>query len=326
MRSINMKLINLVSDMNQIDNILMTYVDLKGVHPILATEVVEKVRGLTSLISDNPYRAVLNEIENLCDEYHITLKDDEVKSKSCNINEAYDFIMSLKAQLDEKNLEIKLKEESIQKCEDVLIQIRHIHSLDIALDDLFECNFVFFRFGKIPNNSIDKIKLFSNKPFIFKAFEKEQYKTWCMYYTTNEYKREVDNIFSSLLFERVMIPDFVHGTPAVATGKLESEIADNQKMIENFHTKMDLLISENLEKINHIKGEFIFQERVFDFKKYVIGMGNKFSLLSFVKDAYVTEFMKSFEKFKDTEIVVKDAKSDARIQVPKRIKESFFSS
>lgn len=50
-----------------------------------------------------------------------------------------------------------------------------------------------------------------------------------MYYTTDEYKREVDNIFSSLFFERIHIPDFVHGKPKEAIAALEEEIKQAQK-------------------------------------------------------------------------------------------------
>ncbi len=324
MSLIKMKLIDLVSKMNQIDDVLMTFVDLTGIHPVLASEIVARVKGLSSLVSENPCLSILNELDDLSSEYHLELKDVEQKDKTYNFNEMYDYVSALREKLESLSTQIKQLQENIQKYNDALIQIKNIHSLNIALDDLFACNFVFFRFGRIPTDSLDKVKLFLNKPFIFKTFSKDHHKTWCMYYTTNEYKKEVDNIFSSLLFERVMIPDFVHGTPSDAIEALESENGIIQKMIDAYQSEMDKLIADNLEKLTILKGELIFLERVFESRKYVVGMGNKFSIISFIKETEVDAFKKAFEDFKNTEVDVKDAYSDGRIQPPKRVKDSWF--
>ncbi len=53
-------------------------------------------------------------------------------------------------------------------------------------------------------------------------------------------------------------------------------------------------------------------------------MGNKFSISSFIKESAIDDFMKAFEGYKHTEIEVKDAYSDARIKLPKHIKDSWF--
>ena len=50
-----------------------------------------------------------------------------------------------------------------------------------------------------------------------------------MYMTTESKAPEIDNIFSSLYFERIHIPEFVHGTPesALQVLKEEDETAQN---------------------------------------------------------------------------------------------------
>jgi len=326
MSTIKMKLIDLVSQTYQIDDVLMTFVDLKGIHPVLATEIVEKVKGLTSLVSENPCRSILNELDNITADYNVEIPGDEIKERTCNFNDMYDYVLSLHEKLSSMATQINQLEENIQKYKDALIQIKNIHSLDIALDDLFSCNFVFFRFGRIPNDSLEKIKLFLNKPFIFRSFKKDHDKTWCMYYTTNEYKREVDNIFSSLLFERIMIPDFVHGTPNDAIEALESEILSIRKMIDQYQSDMKDLIDENMEKLTKLHGELIFLDRVFEFRKFVVGMGNKFSVSSFILESEIDEFKKAFEKYEDVDIEIKDAYSDGRILPPRHVKKSWFKS
>ena len=60
-------------------------------------------------------------------------------------------------------------------------------------------------------------------PFVFKAFHNDNQYTWCMYITTPGDAPEVDNIFSSLYFERIHIPAFVHGSPELAIGEIQEE-------------------------------------------------------------------------------------------------------
>lgn len=320
-----MKIIELVAKMEKIDDVLMTYVDLQGVHPVLSTDIIAKVKGLTSLVRENPCGSLLSDLDELSTEFNIELQQDEIKDKNYNFNEMYDYISDLKEKLSSIKTHIDQLKNDIQKYQDALIQIQNINSLDLALEDLFACEFVFFRFGRIPNDSLDKVKLFYNKPFVFRSFSKDHHMTWCMYYTTAEYKREVDNIFSSLLFERIMIPDFVHGKPSEAVEALEAENKNIQKMIDNYQGEVDGIIKENIDKLNHLKGELLFLERVFEARKYVVGMGMRFSIVSFVKDAYETEFKKAFESLEDVELEEKDAYGDGRIQPPKRIKDDWFT-
>ena len=78
-------------------------------------------------------------------------------------------------------------------------------------------------FGKLPVNNISKLDYYESLPFIFKEFEHDSHYTWCMYITTPSDAPEVDNIFSSLYFERIRIPYFVHGSPELAINEIKEE-------------------------------------------------------------------------------------------------------
>jgi len=234
--------------MKSLDQVLMTFVDLKGVHPVLSLDIVSKVHGFTSLGSESPCDAMLEDLEDIEKKYQIEIPNQEIKQENYNFNQMYDFMQEFKEKMSTDSNKITDLTESIQKYKDALIQVNNIQSLDIVLDDLFACEYVFFRFGKIPNDSLEKIKVFMNKPFVFRTFSSDRYKTWVMYYTTSEYKREVDNIFSSMLFERVMIPDFVHGKPSKAIEALMFENESTQLMIDKYESEKDEFIAKNIEK------------------------------------------------------------------------------
>ncbi|MEF3693291.1 MAG: hypothetical protein V3569_03830, partial [Acholeplasmataceae bacterium] len=229
-----MKFIDLTSDVKQLDSVLARFIDIRGFHPVLATEIVERVHGLTSFVAENPCQPMLQEIDEIEKKFVLNLPTVEQRDINYNINEMYEYIMETKEALEGELTKIKDAQQKIQKFENALISVKNIESLDIALDDLFACEYISIRFGRLPNDSVDKLSYFQNKPYVFKAFNFDDSYTWCMYFTTDEYKREVDNIFSSLFFERIFIPDFVHGTPKEAVFALEKEIENAQKEIDHY--------------------------------------------------------------------------------------------
>ena len=63
----------------------------------------------------------------------------------------------------------------------------------------------------------------------------------CLYITTSKYEGDVDNIFSSLYFERIRIPEFVHGTPERAKESLQEEIDNDYKQLQHVEEVLSLI-------------------------------------------------------------------------------------
>ena len=177
---------------------------------------------------------MLQDIAGIETKYDLNLPNIEYRDENYNLNQMYEYITDLRASLEVEVTQIKELEAFIDKHENALIQVKNIQSLDVPLGDLFACEYVFMRFGRLPNDSVDKLSFFQNRPFVFKSFNSDNNYVWCMYYTTQEYKREVDNIFSSLFFERSFIPEFVKGTPKQAIAAIKSEVDAAKAKIATF--------------------------------------------------------------------------------------------
>ncbi len=319
------KFIDLTAHISSLDPILYKFIDLKGFHPVQAREIVEKVRGLTSFVADNPCQPLLAELEDMENKYELELPDIETREEEYTFNEIYDFLNELKEKLSTEIDRIKQLEEHNHEYKDALIQVQNIQNFDIALDDLFACEYINIRFGRLPNDSVEKLRFFQSKPFVFKSFNHDSNNSWCMYFTTDEYKREVDNILSSLFFERIFIPDFVHGTPKDAVEALHAEIENTHRMIESYLADIKQMIVECSPKLSHIKGELLFLNRIYEAKKYVVGLGDKLSISGFVQDEDVENFKNTFADIEDVEIEVNDAYSDRRFKPPTKLKNGWFS-
>lgn len=319
------KLINISGNVKDLDSALTKFADITDFHPVLASEIVDKVQGSTTFVADNPWKKLLDDLIDLENRYDLQLPSDEHRESQYTYNEMYDYMTDVKTRLNNEFQRIKQIEEHIQKYKDALIQVQNIQSLDIPLEDIFSSQFITFRFGRLPNDSVEKLQFFRSKPYVFKSFNHDESNSWCMYFTTPEYKREVDSIFQSLFFERIHIPDFVHGLPKDAIKALEFEIEQDYKMITHYKADISNISGTCREELSYIKGELLFLNRVFESKKYVVGLGDKFTITGFIEDDKTPDVEKLFEGFEDLEVLIDDADSDDRIKPPTKLNNSWFT-
>ena len=319
------KLIDITANQNQLDDVLTTLIKTENIHPVLASEIIEKVHGSTSFVSENPCQALLQDVKDIETKFNIQLTDVEQRNYDIDFDEMYEYMQNLKLQLNEEISRIKILEKDISEYRDALIQVNHLKALDLPLDDLFAAEYVTFRFGRLPNDSVPKLRFFQSKPFVFQSFETDNNYAWCMYYTTDEYKREIDNIFSSLFFERIFIPDFVHGRPLEAIENLELKIKEAELEIQSYHQEMDDIAGTCTNKLSCIKGELLYLNRIFEAKKYVVGLGDKISISLFSEDIHADQVKQTFEAISNVEVEINDADSDKRIQPPTKLNNGWFS-
>lgn len=319
------KLVNLTSDLTNLDKVLMRFVDFKNFHPVLASKIVDRVRGLTTFTADNPCSSIIKELDEIENVYGYSIEAVEVRNLDYDFDRMRNFIATTHKKLKDRVDELKNIEESIKKHNDALIQVTNIERLDISLDDVFSCKYISARVGRLPTDSIEKLRFYRSRPFLFKSFNVDQNYSWCMYFTTNEYEREVDNIFSSLFFERIHIPDFVHGTPEKAVENLQTEISNLQNRSQEIKNEMKAIFDECGYHLGLIKGELLFLDKIFEAKKYVIGLGDRFTISGFIEDEHVEEIEQQFNGIDDLEIEIRPADSDKRIVPPTKLKNGWFS-
>ncbi len=320
-----LKLFRITANLVNLDNVLERFVNLDCVHPIQATQFVDRVHGLTSFVASNPCNIIYNEIKEIEKENDFTIPSLEISTIDYSLDNMSEYISTTHEKLKKLTQHRKETEILIKKYQDALIQVKNIENLDISLDDVFSCDYVSARVGRLPIDSLEKLKFYQNKPFIFKAFHEEKNYSWCMYIATNQHEREIDNIFSSLFFERIRIPDFVHGTPESAQVSLSMEIEVASESLKNIQKDIDVILEKNIDKLSTVKGELIFLNRVYDAKKYVVGLGDQFNITGFVQTKDVKHIKDSFTNLESVELEIMPPDSDKRLKPPTKFKNNWFS-
>jgi len=320
-----LKLFNISSSNDNINPILARLVELDYLHLVSASEIVDTVHGLQSYSTDNPCNLILKEILDMEKEYNILIPKKEVCSLDYSLDNMRDYVFSSHERIQQLQNHKKDTEELIKKYQDALKQIDHIDNLNINLDDLFSSEYLSARVGRIPLDSIEKLSFYTNKIFAFQTFSIEKGYAWCIYITTNEHEREIDNIFSSLFFDRIHIPEFVHGTPISAQSTLRMEIEVAEQTLSELEEDIEKIINENMEELIDVKNELSFLTKVYEAKKFVVGLGNKININGFVEVKNVKRLEDSFKDMSGVEIEMRPPDYDKRLTPPTKLKNNWFT-
>lgn len=320
-----MKLMNIIADKKYLEEVLLRFHELDNFHPELASKIVDRVHGLTVLQDENPYTEIMNRFQDISMEMGVSLHSSNVKSKDCDLSKVKKYIEGVYEEYKQIAMVKKELLEVIQENKDALAQLENIESIDISLDDIFSCKYLRVRFGRLPLDSIDKLQFYKNHPFIFNSFNTDHNYSWCVYFTTPKYEGEVDNIFSSLYFERIRIPDFVHGTPGKAKEMLRSEIENDYVQLSYVDEKLEEILTSCRDHFSDIQAELTFLNRTFAARKYVVNLGERFSITGFVAEDDVENVKTMFQDLPEVELEVLPAHSDKRLTPPTKLKNGWFT-
>jgi V/A-type H+-transporting ATPase subunit I len=320
-----LNLFNISSNNKNLENVLERYVTIDYVHPVVASDIVDKVHGLTSYSTENPCNIILKELEEIEKENGIELPTIGVNSIDYSLDNMRNYVHTTHDKIQDLYTQKQEAKALIKKYSDALNQIKDLENLDISLDDLFACDYINSRVGRIPVDSLEKLNFYNDKLFIFKSLRVARGYCWCIYFTTNDNEREIDNIFSSLFFERIHIPDFVHGTPVSAQETLKMELDVAQGTLENIDKEIDIILNKNIDKLKEMKSELLFLERVYEAKKYVVGLGSKFNINGFIEKENVEKLKQHFANVEDVEIEIRPADSDNRLTPPTKLKNNWYT-
>ena len=139
-------------------------------------------------------------------------------------------------------------------------QLYHLTGLHTSVDEIFACKYLKVRFGRIPKDSYLKLPYYDDHSFTFSEYDFDGEYYWGMYFVPESHAKEVDDIFANLYFERMWVPDFVHGTPQDALAQImtqESELQAEQKELDNMS---DIAAPADIERLREyamqVSGEY----------------------------------------------------------------------
>lgn len=217
-----MKLVSIIGRMDRLDEVVRVCGDTCVSQPDDAITFFSDTYGFESVREENPFADPLNRLQSAVARLGGVLEGGGSDGGQPD-GELFSFVDELSAHaadLTRKRGELSARYESIGKD---IEQFQHFFGLDIDLDKILSCENIKVRFGRLPNESLDRLDLYEDNPFVlfFPGVREEEY-CWGVYFAPFDTAADIDRIFSSLYFERLRIPAAV-GLPEDVVAGLRKE-------------------------------------------------------------------------------------------------------
>lgn len=321
-----MSLVNLVGNMVDLDETLINCLKCGYFHQEMAINSSEVAHGFTLLEGDNPYYPMLNDIIKLSDDLKIQYKKIKFDFNSFDIDDTKEYIKEVNQSVFELVQKQKSLKESIYQHEQAVIQIEHLAGLNISFDEIFACKYVKVRFGRLPYDSFEKLNYYDDKTFFFFPFDHNDEYYWGIYFAPATKITVIDDIFSSLYFERLRVPDYAHGTPEIAKNNIDIILKKEKEELEQINKEINLIKEKNEKELNRLFCLLKFAHKTYDLRKYVATVNNRFYILGFIPKAYEETFNELFNDLKSVSCTFRPYDADPTLTPPVKLKNSKFSA
>lgn len=324
MAVMKMRLLSVIGSIDQLDAVLDVCCSSENFHLDQAMSFFKDKSEFVSLNDENPYTFYLNKLGDAVKLARLEVEPTHDADLLMNWDEVKDYVETTAQKLTEfQENKFNLTQE-IESCTQSMEQFKHFQGFDMKLDEIFKCEFIKVRFGRLPKESYEKLSLYSDNPYIvtFPCTSDDKY-VWGVYMAPVENIHEVDRIFRSLYWERLKIPDAV-GTPeeayntlAVQRDELNARFDEVKKNMDDFWAEEEVRCCKVLNYLERHKNNF-------DLRRYTAKYQHSriFFLAGWVPVDGEKEFTGRLDKLSGIEYKFEDADAEPSYTPPVKLKNA----
>ncbi len=221
--------------------------------------------------------------------------------------------------------QLSASRELLAEYQNAVVHLRHLQSSNDDLGKLLQCKHIVCRFGRMPEESVQKLDFYTNQNFVFRAYDVAHEYAWGFYFCLPEQSKTVDGIMKALLFEEFHIPSFVHGTPEQALADLEEAISRLRQEVTTLEQQKDAILSAELPLLADMYRFIKYQHEVHKLRSQCVVSQNKFCLLGYVPVSELEPFQKRIEKVPGIVVSYEDPPETETIHPPVRLRSNWFT-
>lgn len=321
-----MEFVNISGHTSDLNATLVKLSDCGCFHIESASKVAKKKSGYTALKEENPYTPLLRKLNEISARSGISFKStdySDVENESLPSLERY--LSEVSSTLDEYKTAERQAREQLSVHEQAMYQVDHLQGITADFQQIFHCEHIKIRMGRLPADSFAKLPYYDDKPFFFIHFSQEQEYYWGMYLVPVAYLDEVEEIFDELYFERTHIPDFVHGDSETASSELHKMVEEDKKTIEEYVKKSDEYMQQKMERLCKIFSRLKTQHDNFDLRNKAVIVKDKFQLVGFVPRKDSDRFAGMFGDIESVSVSMQHADVNGKLPPPIKMKDNWFT-
>ena len=318
-------LITLTGPVDSLDQTLAICTAGGNFQPEQAGNHIASLRHYAKPQEHNPYKELLERLQTAASAAGKTpmIKEGE---DSLTLEDCKQALDALETEVTHLQEELATLTKEVEYCKACETQLEHFTTMDIPLRDLFDCQFVDIRFGRLPAENYPAAMGYAqkNKNALFVSFSTDEEYCWGMYLTPTAYTDQVDLAFASLFFERLHIPDTAT-TPAAAVELLKEQSEPDRKRMEEIETMLSGYWEKENGLLDRVYTYLLRHSHLADIRKYAALNGPRFILMGWVPEGETEDFCNGFDSLPEVEISSGSDDIVKTLSPPVRLKNNLFT-
>ncbi len=215
--------------------------------------------------------------------------------------------------------------KQIADYESAAIHLKNLTGSELNLGELTKCKHILYRFGRMPEENVQKLDFYSDEGFIFQAYHTAHEYVWGFYFATKERILSVDAIMKGLLFERYELPQDISGTPEEALAEMQIKLTEKKAALAELEKQESEIYQTESEQLGRMYRFAKYQSEVWKLRGQCIVTQDKFSLMGYVPVSEKENFKKHIDKVPDLSVTYEAPWVDSKVQPPVRLKNGWFT-
>ncbi len=320
----SVKAISIIGMMSELDQVIKYCGDSGVFHPDDAMSFYSDTKNFVPLNEKNPYTQPLQNLRSAAEMAGVKLEYKASADFTDSSGNVIEYINTLYEKLEVMiNDRLRCRQE-IEACVRKTEQVGHFVGSEIDFTEINKCRYISPTFGRIPNESYEKLSKYSDDPFVlfFPCTEDENYH-WGAYFAPNEHREDIDRIFSSLYFEKLDVPE-IAGTPEQYVQDLKKELEQLKAEQEKLEKSLETFWTSESEKCMMYYSKLIELNSYYAIRRYVYKYHKNFILVGWIPADKEDSFTAELDDIKSVEYTVSDGKEELKHSPPVILKNPPF--
>lgn len=320
-----MQAVNIIGFVNDVDDVITTLGESAVFHPDDVSVFYGDTQGFTHLQTKNIYSEHLT---NLKASLGLTKREFNLVDVS-NFNPTYDeisiFTKKAVEDIDELVDDRDFTNEQLLEAKQNLEETKHFDGLGIEIEKLLELKYIKARFGRLPKESMEKLKSYEDNPYIdFQVCTEDKAYYWGVYLAPIEKIDEIDKIYSRLFFEKCDIIG-VNSTPHQHIEKLTKLIPLLKEKYDEANKRLNDYIDMYYERIVKYLSKLEELSLYATIRTKALQYNNSFIIVGWVSYEDAKPLKKRLCKFESVSVELADAKEELKKSPPVKLKNCFLA-
>lgn len=325
-----MTFLDISGHVDQLDDVLLMCLRSGMFQPEYAAKLSEYSVGSSALMR-NPYGALMVKIADVAAQLGITLPAVDPADlgsytsmiRDAFIEDCHDYLNTLRKEYPGYFERQRKTLDEITSYGAALDMLSHVSIADLDMGDIWNNEFLKIRFGRLPSLNFPKLSDFEDKPYEVCKLDEQGGYVWCLYFTAGAYQAEIDQMFYTLGFERLRIPEYVRGTAAEAMESIQKSLESEKASLEEAGREIQAFIEREQKQFFIMHANIKYFHDAYDLRKYVVSLRDHFHLVGYVLTRQQDEFLALFQGVPDLNVEHSPGEQ-SRLPVPVKLRNNWF--